>query len=139
MGKIEIQRTKGWQKRLTAYVDAQRATPFRPGRMDCALFAAGAVEAMTGVDLARGWRGYRTLRAGLKRLEEEGIGDHIELAAEHLREIPDPRRLGPGDVAVIRQGEELVLGIVQGRYVYVAGPRGVALHERSEIVRGFLV
>ncbi len=37
----------GWQKRLTDFLRANHAQPFQPGRWDCAIWAAGAVEAMT--------------------------------------------------------------------------------------------
>ncbi len=50
------QKLPGWQKRLTDFLRANHARPFQPGRWDCAIWAAGAVEAMTGEDHLRGFR-----------------------------------------------------------------------------------
>lgn len=61
-------RCEDWHARLAAYVFDAGRTPFAYGSHDCALFAAGAVEAMTGTDLAAGWRGiYRTLAGASRR------------------------------------------------------------------------
>ena len=52
-----MKRLEDWPERLAAFVEARRAMPFRWGQNDCALFAADAVAAVTGVDLAERWRG----------------------------------------------------------------------------------
>ena len=41
-------RLRDWRTRLAAYLAAGRAKPFAYGEHDCARFAAGAVEAVTG-------------------------------------------------------------------------------------------
>lgn len=48
-------RHEDWDVRLSAFVDG--ALPHAWGTNDCAMFAAGAVLAMTGVDPAAEWRG----------------------------------------------------------------------------------
>ena len=73
---------------LIAHAADASVRPFRPGRHDCALFAAGWVKIATGRDFARGWRGrYRSLRRGQELLAGVGFADHIALAAAHLPEI----------------------------------------------------
>ena len=121
---------------LIAYAAEAGARPFRPGRHDCALFAAGWVKLATGQDLARGWRStYRSLRRGQQLLEEAGFADHIALAAAHLPEIP-PAFAQVGDVAVL---ETQAFGIVTGEMIYCLKPQGLGLVPRSAMRRAFQV
>ena len=112
------------QRRLIEYLSERARMEFRPGKHDCAIFAAGAVQAMGGPDLARGWRGYRTMREGISKLRKRGFRDHIALARHHLPPAPKPR---PGDVAVVQLDEGPALGIVQGASVYVVAEVGWTL------------
>lgn len=138
-GTMTTRKTEGWQARLTAYLAASSTTPFRPGRLDCATFAAGAVEAMTGVDLAADWRGkYRTLEAGRARLAKAGYADQVALVASLLPEV-HPAMAHAGDVAVVDEDGAPALGIVQGEMIYVVTPQGFGLVPRSRMVRAFSV
>lgn len=65
-------RKEDWPARLTAFVAGRRRTPFAWGRNDCCLFAADAVAAMTGVDPAKPWRGYKTVRGAMNRVRRAG-------------------------------------------------------------------
>lgn len=125
---------------LAAFLRKVARTPYEPGRNDCALFAAGAVDAMTWVDYAAPYRGrYTTLAGGIRILRRDGYADHIDLAAAHLREI-EPARAKAGDIAVVPGDENLqALGVVQGEVVYVLTPTGVGLVSRMEIQRAFEV
>ena len=127
-----------WQKRLIAYLSQVRARPFKTGRHDCTLFSAGCVEAMTGVDLARGFRGYRTPREGQRMLERKGFTDHVDLIASQLEECR-PLMARPGDVAIIEPASGLSVGIVQGQYIYVLSPAGVGLVNLTDAIRAFRV
>jgi hypothetical protein len=121
---------------LIAHAAAAGARPFRPGRHDCALFAAGWVKIVTGRDLARGWRGrYRSLRQGQRLLEAAGHADHVALAAANLPEIP-PAFAQPGDLAVL---EAEALGIVAGEMIYCLTPSGLGLVPRGRMRRAFAV
>lgn len=125
-----------WQVRLTDWLTATARLPFRPGRHDCALFAAGAVRAMTGVDMARGFRGYRTLAEGKRFLRAKGFGDHIALAASVFPISTTPH---PGDLAVVATPDGPALGVVQGRAVYVVAPVGWSLAPLDAAVQFFEV
>ena len=66
-------RLSNWTAPLIEYLAAAARRPFKPGHHDCALFAAGAVAAMTGTDFAAQWRGrYTTLRGGLRVIRRAG-------------------------------------------------------------------
>lgn len=134
-----VNRLTDWEPRLVRFLVAQMQAPFAYGRVDCALFAAGAVQAMTGVDLAEGFRGYRSLKAGLKKLQEAGFSDHISLAASLLEECP-PAFAHRGDVVVVEGEGGPALGICQGEVVYCMSLReGVVLVPRLNILRAFRV
>lgn len=114
-------RLPDWQQRLTEYLAASARQAFAPGRFDCALFAAGAVEAQTGVDLAARWRGaYGDLAEGLALLAREGVEDHLALVSGHLPEVP-VAEARPGDIAALRIGGANLetLAVVQGALAYV--------------------
>lgn len=117
-----------WEARLSAYVVRVAREGFAPGRHDCALFAAGAVEALTGVDPAAEWRGrYDSVPAGLQLIRAAGHADHIAAAAALLPAIPAAQVL-PGDLAVVDgDGGEEALGVVQGALIYVLRPKVLAL------------
>ena len=130
-------KTEGWQVRLAAYLSDCKERPLAYGQHDCALFAAGAVQAMTELDLAEGWRGrYTTLRGGLRVLRAQGYADQVALAAAHLPETVSPR---PGDLAVIDAPHGPALGVLQGAMVYVLGDPILSLVPVSAASRFFEV
>jgi len=134
-----MRRLPDWNQRLAAYVAECGRRPFEPGAHDCALFAAGAVEAMTGEDPAAEFRGrYASLAEGLRALREAGIEDHVAAAAAALPEIA-VRDARPGDLAAVRTPEGLALGVVQGPRVYVARAAGVGLAPIDMAERAFRV
>jgi len=121
---IKITRHDDWRARLSAYINDAMRKPFRPGKHDCALFAAGAIEAMTGVDFARGFRGYRTLAEGQRRLSAKGFDSIVDLAADRLTSIPVAMARA-GDVAIVAgEGGQPALGVVQGGGIHVLHVNG---------------
>lgn len=132
-------RRPDWRGRLSAVVEAALQRPFEWGVHDCALFAGEAVLAMTDVDLAEGWRGrYRTQLGALRVLKRAGHPDHVALAAALLPEI-HPARASVGDIAAVRVGDNLVIGVVIGPTVAAPGPADLEFVPRTEIHRAFHV
>ena len=116
---MTMKRYPDWKPRLIAWLAKAAGTPYRPGTHDCALFAAGAVEAMTGVDLAAGFRGtYTTVEEGFERLRAAGFADHVAMAEAHFDRIAIALAQ-PGDLAVLSTPDGPALGVVQGEYIYV--------------------
>jgi hypothetical protein len=130
-----MERLPDWRPRLDDYLRGVRGQPFAWGRLDCALFCAGAVEAMTGQDLARGWRGYRTEAAGLRKLEEAGFVTHVELLASLLPEV-HPSAVNVGDIVVL---SGVTLALVQGRLALAIGPDGLGPVSMDTATRAFAV
>lgn len=133
-------RLPDWRVRLGEYMARVAYLPFRPGQHDCALFAAGAVEAMTGTDLAAAWRGrYRRLEDGQAALRDAGFASHVDLAARLFPEVL-PSFAQAGDLAVFEaDGGAEALGVVQGGAAYVLRPEGLAIVSRLHMQRAFRV
>lgn len=129
-----------WQDRLTGYLASVSRAALRPGQHDCALFAADAVEAMTGADLAADFRGqYRDYDAGQALLEAGGFADHIDLVRAIFPAIA-ASRAAPGDIAVMPSDDgRPALGIFQGAGVYCLGRRGLVVVSRLNALEGFSV
>lgn len=74
-----------WPERWNAFVEERRNRPFQWGANDCGLFAADAVLAVTGTDIAKDWRGYRTERGALNRVKKVGGMRHfLTLPEKHI-------------------------------------------------------
>jgi hypothetical protein len=64
-----------WEVRLAVYLEAKAGESFAWGANDCAMFAAGAVEAVTGVDPIPHMRGAYDSEFGAARvIVEKGAG-----------------------------------------------------------------
>ena len=115
-----LTRYPDWRARLAGYVAASRRRPFAFGAFDCALFAAGAVEAQTGVDLRRELAGRYTTEVGAARvLRRNGFADPAEVAAKFLPEIAIAQAR-QGDVAAIRTQAGVALAVVGGPHLLAA-------------------
>ena len=120
-----MNRHHDWRSRLSDYIDSVRFAPFEPGTMDCALFAAGAVLAMTGEDIARTWRGYDTLAKGAAKLRKAGFATHVDALADVLEEI-HPSQAALGDILAfeIDGPLKLALGVCNGERAFAIRPEG---------------
>lgn len=128
-------RLPDWRPRLVAYLGAVRTRPFAYGQHDCALFAAGAVTAMTAVDLSDGYRDrYKSLKAGLKLA---GISP-VDLVRRAFDEVP-PALAQVGDIAVIGQVGVPALGIFDGETILVLREDGLGRMPRAAATLAFRV
>lgn len=128
----ETDRRQDWPARLDAYLRDCAARPFQYGAHDCALFAAGAVAAVTGWDPAAAWRGaYDSLSSGQQALRA-ALG-RVSLPQAVNRYLGRPHKLwrqaGRGDIAWVQDLliDSRVLGVVDlsGERVAVAGAEGM--------------
>ena len=68
-------RLENWERRLGDYLDTRRGQDFAYGTNDCGMFAAGAVEAVTGVDPIPSFRGaYDSATTSIRALKRLGKG-----------------------------------------------------------------
>lgn len=114
----EIVRAHDWEERLACYLDLCSERPFLWGQHDCALFAAGAIKAMTGVDPAADFRGkYDDARGAAAALRELGSGTLYHTVCSWLGQ-PKPISLAHrGDIVMRNKA----LGVSVGTFAWFAG------------------
>jgi len=134
-----LKRVRDWRARLSALIEARRRTPFSE-QNNCALFLADAVAAMTGVDLAKTYRGqFSTLAEGIALLRRAGYFDLCAFLAEHLDEI-HPSQASAGDLmAFPSQMSGWAGGIVNGERVTVMTEAGLGTVARTAAMRAFRI
>lgn len=137
-----LKRRDDWHARLSAEMDRQRRLPGDWGRHDCALgLAAGVIEALTGTDLARGYRGrYRTPSGAQKILTEAGAADLRAFVAQMLPEI-HPSQANVGDIGLIAEEGPLgqALCMIDVSTLVVMTPDGHGHRPRSQLLTAFKV
>ena len=116
-------RRQDWPLRLNAWLDSVRERTFAWGEFDCALGAADAVFAMTGVDYAVEFReAYFSKRNAAKLLAQRG---GLEALVTHALGAPldSPKLAQRGDVVLVDSGGEgPALAVVMGADAVAPGP-----------------
>lgn len=137
-----LTRLPDWRARFAAEMDRQRRDPFAWGAQDCALgLAAGAVQAITGQDVAAPWRGRYISPAGARRaLHKAGFTALSDLVASLLPEIP-PAFADVGDIGVIEADGPLkqALCVVDASGLIVLTEAGHGRRSREDMIRAFKV
>ena len=120
---------------LSDYIDRVAGRKFQWGVNDCLIMVAGAVELMTGVDYAEGYRGrYSSLAEG-KKLIDKSL---LKFVGEHLEAI-NPVHALDGDVGALRQGREWGFGVFIGPHLYVMTENGIGILPRTDATKAFRV
>lgn len=139
---IELHRLDDWRARLAAEIDRQRREPFAWGRHDCAIgFGAAIVEAITGVDLARGYRGkYASPKGAAKVLAAAGAATLADFVAQMLPEVP-PGLARVGDIGVVSADGEIghAICMFDASYLVVMTEAGHGHRPRGDAIRAFKV
>lgn len=129
----------GWETKLITYLHKVTEKKFRPGELDCILFSAGAVKAITGTDYAKPFKGkYKTIDDGLALLKDLGFNSHVDYVASLLPELPSVLHAQRGDVAIVKDmnGNDAI-GIVQSDHVYLMTLNGLTLVPLLDATRAF--
>ena len=101
-------RLPDWQSRLSDYLTASANQPFRYGSLDCGLFVADAIRAMTGADVAELLRGrYRNRPEAFRAIKELCGKPSMEAVGVFLAD-----RYGLPDVPILRaqRGDAVCMG-----------------------------
>jgi hypothetical protein len=137
-----MKRRGDWHSRLNAFIDSVKRRPFDWATNNCGEhFAAGAVEAMTGVDVAAKWRGRYTSASGAVRvMKNDGFASLGDMVASVLPEI-HPSRAKLGDIAAIPANGPFgtSLGIVNGEVILVLGEQSMGVVPSARAERVFAV
>ena len=134
-----LTRQPGWPERLVALIEDRRRTPFAWGVHDCCLFAADAVLAITGTDLAADWRGtYSSEHSAARMLQQQGGCE--ALVARHLPAYTHPLMAHRGDVVCVDLEGRATLGVVVGNGFWAApGEHGLVMRPMAEVQRVYAV
>lgn len=129
-------RRHDWPERLAEFIEARRFEPFAWGSNDCALFAADAVNLLTGADHAVNLRGYKTERGAMGKIKRAG---GLRAFAKALPEKP-PGLAQRGDVVLAVVDGRETFGIVSGGgYWCGPGADGLVFRPLSDAVAAFEV
>lgn len=137
-----IRRLQDWPSALFAYVEDRRNEPFQWGRMDCCMFAAGAIEAMTGVDATASFPAYEDeFDAKAILAAHEGLESLVEVQCQKLgfTELPTPRKAQRGDLVLFDNAGNPAIGICIGGEVAFPGKAGVVFHPLRDCRRAWRV
>jgi len=139
-------RAEDWVNRLDDYFKRTETLPFSLGANDCCLFAAGAVQAMTGVDLAARFRGkYRTEAGAMRILKRYADGDvramMTRMARDNALEEVTPLRLTRGSIALISHDGRESLGVISltGAHILAPAVTGRAQFPLTRALTGWLI
>lgn len=122
-----------WPSRLEHFLLEEKDRVFRYGIFDCALFCAGAIEAMTGVDIALAYRkrGYTTRFEALNLAQDlagDGTVQAIARKQAQIHGMPEVPVLMAkrGDMLLLKRPRDFSLGIValDGQHALIAARRG---------------
>lgn len=106
-------RLQHWELALDAFLHARRNVPFVWGANDCALFAADAVQTITGHDPApAGLRAHRTSKQALRALARHG--GLTGIATQALGQPRPASQACVGDVVLLAVGKRDYLAICNG-------------------------
>jgi cell wall-associated NlpC family hydrolase len=123
--RVTIQRWQDWPERLDLFIRARERVPFAWGTNDCALFAADAVRAMTGVDVAQWARGkYRTQQGAARLLTKRG---GLAALVDALLPAVPPLTAQRGDVVMFKGANGMQLGVCLGGQFVVTAERGLVV------------
>lgn len=118
-----MKRREDWDIRLHQWHRQTLDIPHDWGRNNCAFRAAGAIEAMTGVDLARGYRSkVRSEKSFHALMRERGWKSMADIADAFLPRTETPRR---GDLVLLEGPNGDFFGIRVGKTAVGPTQRGL--------------
>lgn len=114
-----MKRKYNWQSLLIEYINSCRNSGFIWGELDCGMFAAGAVEVMTGIDPVDKLRGrYKTARGAagvLKRYAGGKVKEAVAKALESNGFMPVELNYAQrGDIVICPVDDNHAAGICMG-------------------------
>jgi len=123
-------RRADWPEALNAYLDARRDMPFAwgagEGGNDCASFAAGAIEAMTGQ--APALPAYKGAAGAARVMDEGSVRERCEALFGAVLPVAFAQR---GDLVLMMLEGRETLGVCEGDYIAGPGEAGMLFLPRA--------
>ena len=128
-------RVKNWPSVLARFIETRRNMPFAWGTHDCALFAADAVKAITGVDHAALFRGLYDTRDQAEAIVAQYGGLRLFINYILGPEI-DPKMAQRGDVALIldARGQEALAVCIGASFIAPAMGGGLTFFKLQHVL-----
>jgi len=121
---MTVRRVDDWALQLDDLVSRRVREPFAWGVNDCALFAADAVLAMTGIDFAAGMRG-KSAKSAMRFVRVSGGLE--EIVSDVLGPMCGTSQVSDGDLVLVRTRKGAAVAVVIGTGLATApGPNGLA-------------
>lgn len=136
-----MEKKEDWRFCLTEYLEGKKCQNFKYGYNDCALFAAGAIEAMTGEDIAANYRGkYSTYIGGLRKVRADGYQYHFSIFEDKLTEIPVSFATC-GDIGFYKTEFDGIYSVcvVLGHKTAVIADNGFSLVDTTDLYKTFRI
>ena len=132
-------RVKNWPSVLARFIESRRNMPFAWGTHDCAMFAADAIRAITGVDHAAIFRGLYDTREQAEAIVAQ-YGGLRPFVNYFLGPEIDPKLARRGDVALIKDGggQEL-LAVCLGASFAASGESGLKFFKIKNAISAWRV
>lgn len=127
-----------WEKRLNAVVAKHRALPAEYGVSDCYIIADDAVEAVTGQQMFKGARRYKTPAGAGKQLRKRGfetVGDAFAAKFEEIGVLMARR----GDIGVYDNNGEISGGVFTAIGFMTRGTDEIVFLPPSAVLAAFRV
>ena len=106
-------RVAGWEEALARVVEKHAKEPLQYGVSDCGQLAADAVLAVSGNDIFKEYRSYKTEAGARRILKKAGCRDLAELFGKHLKPV-HPFFAKRGDIGVVDQNGDICAGVFTG-------------------------
>lgn len=131
-----LTRLEGWPQLLDAAIERARSQPFAYGQLDCLLFAADVIFAITGTDLASPYRDTYHDQAGAEQILLEHGGSIEQLVSSVLGDPAHASAARRGDLVVatlptVEGGNRDCAGICVGHYFVFPTPGGLRFDRRG--------
>jgi hypothetical protein len=128
--KQKLERFPDWLERLSLYLEVRRDERFEWGEHDCGLFAAGAVKAITGVDVSEPVGAYADKLGAAEYLREKGYRTLKGAVTKKLGKPVHPSHCQKGDIILRHKA----VGVCVGRFTWFVGeePTAILVEEDGE-------
>lgn len=139
-----IKRRPNWERHMDAAITARIPQTFQRGITDCVMTIADIIEAYTGADIAKDYRGQYSDDLGAWRIIERAGGDLGKMLADRMAELGakeiSPKFAGRGDLAFIYRGRlDQALAIFTGAGLLTPDKVGFKTVPRSEALRAWRI
>lgn len=128
-------RIEGWESRMDKAL--QETGAFAWGTNDCCMFVFRVAEAITGIDYAKPYRGYKTASGAAKRLVKY---DGVEgMATNSFGESKNKLLAKRGDVVSFDTQDGIALGLCIGDKIAAMSQNGLVFISMKNAIRGWSV